>query len=215
MIHCSKCNFLTSQKFGNHGHLPQIRKAGFIKNAASTQAMRPIIRGILLPDARPMKPNAPPHVESINTVQVLRRFRVVFNAVRSHFQQVEKQVGLGGAQVWALSVIRDHPGIGMGGIAHAMDIHQSTASNLIKALLRREMISVTKASEDRRNVQLHVLPSGLAVLSQVAGPFEGVLPLALDQLPQETLRRLDQDLGALIQLLKADEQAAGIPLAEL
>lgn len=150
-----------------------------------------------------------------NADQVLRRFRVVFNAVRSNFQHVEKQVGLGGAQVWALSLVRDQPGIGMGGIAKSMDIHQSTASNLIKTLLRKELISMAKATEDRRNVQLHILPAGLAVLSQVSGPFEGVLPIALAKLPQENLLRLDHDLGALIALLKADEQAGGIPLAEL
>jgi len=96
-----------------------------------------------------------------------------------------------------------------------MDIHQSTASNLVKTLLRKELISLSKAPEDRRNVQLHVLPAGLAVLKQISGPFEGVLPLALGKLPQETLQRLDQDLGTLIQLLKADEHAGGIPLAEL
>lgn len=162
-----------------------------------------------------MKRTIQPTVEPINAAQVLRRFRVVFNAVRTHFQQVEKQVGLGGAQVWALSVVRDHPGIGMGGIAKAMDIHQSTASNLIKTLLRREMISMAKAAQDRRNVQLQILPAGLAVLAQVTGPFEGVLPMALGKLPQQTLQRLDQDLGSLIQLLQADEQAGGIPLAEL
>ncbi len=55
--------------------------------------------------------------DPVTAAQVLRRFRVVFNAVRSHFQQVEKQVGLGGAQVWALSLVRDQPGIGMGGVA--------------------------------------------------------------------------------------------------
>lgn len=152
---------------------------------------------------------------SASTAQVLRRFRVVFNAVRNHFQQVEKQVGLGGAQVWALSVVRDNPGIGVGGIAKHMDIHQSTASNLIKALLRREMIRMDKALEDRRNVMLHILPAGLAILGQIAGPFEGVLPMALGKLPEATLNRLDQDLGELIQLLKADEAAGGIPLAEL
>ena len=150
-----------------------------------------------------------------STAQVLRRFRVVFNAVRSHFQQVEKQVGLGGAQVWALSVLRDNPGIGVGGLAKNMDIHQSTASNLVKTLLRKDMISMTKSVADRRNVQLHILPSGLALLKKAPGPFEGVLPVALDRLPPETLLRLDQDLGRLIQLLKADEQAGGIPLAEL
>src|SRR3972149_3167699 len=102
--------------------------------------------------------------DPITTAQVLRRFRVVFNAVRSHFQQVEKQVGLGGAQVWALSVVRDHPAIGIGELAKSMDIHQSTASNLVKPLLRRELISMAKAREDRRNVELFILPAGLAVL---------------------------------------------------
>jgi len=150
-----------------------------------------------------------------NTAQVLRRFRVVFSAVRSHFQQVEKQVGLGGAQVWALNVVRAHPGIGMGVLAKSMDIHQSTASNLVKTLQRKALISMSKTPEDRRNVQIHVLPAGLAVLAQVPGPFEGVLPEALARLPADTLRRLDQDLGELIALLKADEQAGSIPLAQL
>lgn len=147
--------------------------------------------------------------------QVLRRFRVVFNAVRTHFQQVEKQVGLGGAQVWALSVIRDTPGIGMGTLAKSMDIHQSTASNLVKTLLRKELISMTKAANDRRNVQLHILPAGQGVLAEAPGPFEGVLPGALEQLCKTTLLRLDQDLGELIELLRADEDAGGIPLADL
>lgn len=150
-----------------------------------------------------------------STARVLRRFRVVFNAIRSHFQQVEKQVGLGGAQVWALSVVRDHPGIGMGMLAKNMDIHQSTASNLVKTLQRKELITMSKAAEDRRNVQLHVLPAGLVVLEQVPGPFEGVLPVALGKLSGDTLVRLDLDLGELITLLKADEQAGGIPLAQL
>lgn len=149
------------------------------------------------------------------SAQVLRRFRVVFNAVRSHFQQVEKQVGLGGAQVWALSLVRDKPAIGIGDLAKSMDIHQSTASNLIKTLLSRELISMAKALEDRRNVELHILPAGLVALSQVCGPFEGVLPMALGSLPQTTLQRLDHDLGELVTLLKADEQAGRFPLAEL
>ena len=103
----------------------------------------------------------------------------------------------------------------MGGLARSMDIHQSTASNLVKTLQRKNLISLTKAEQDRRNVMLHVLPAGLASLAQVPGPFEGVLPGALGDLPPETLQRLDQDLGMLIKILKADEQAAGIPLAEL
>jgi DNA-binding MarR family transcriptional regulator len=173
------------------------------------------MRAILLPNDTRMPPETQTPDLTATPAQVLRRFRVVFNAVRTHFQQVEKQVGLGGAQVWALSVIRDHPGIGMGGLARQMDIHQSTASNLVKTLVRKELISMHKVPEDRRNVNLRVLPTGLQVLAQVPGPFEGVLPGALARLAPDTLLRLNHDLGELIGLLKVDEQAGGIPLAEL
>lgn len=147
--------------------------------------------------------------------QVLRRFRVVFNAIRTHFQQIEKQVGLGGAAVWALSVVRDQPGVGVGGLALAMDIHQTTASNLVKTLRSKDLISLNKDEQDRRSVQLNILPAGLALLGRVSGPFEGILPEALGKLPPATLARMDQDLGELIKLLKADDAAGGIPLADL
>lgn len=124
-------------------------------------------------------------------------------------------MGLGGAQVWALSVIKAHPNIGMGDVAQHLQIHQSTASNLIKALLKKELISMEKAEDDKRNVRLKILPAGSRMLKKVAGPFEGVLPDALAQLDEAALTRLDQDLDQLIQILKADESAAEMPLANL
>ena len=39
--------------------------------------------------------------------RVLQQFRQIFNAVKTHFQQVEKKVGVGGAQVWALAVMKE------------------------------------------------------------------------------------------------------------
>ena len=146
---------------------------------------------------------------------VLRRFRMVFNAIRTHFKQVEKQVGLGGAQVWALSVIRDQPGIGLGELAHNLDVHQSTASNLVKGLLTKGLIRADKGRTDKRQVQLVALPEALALLAKVPGPFEGVLPAALDKLPAQTLQQLDQNLAELIGLLKVDESSGSIPLAHL
>lgn len=156
--------------------------------------------------------NTPPPIQPS---QVLRRFRVVFSAVRSHFKQIEKQVGLGGAQVWALSVVRDQPGVGMGELARCLDVHQSTASNLVRSLQKKELIRMDKDATDKRHVHLHITPQALALLADVPGPFEGVLPAALAQLDPTTLQRLDHDLVALIGLLKADESASTIPLAQL
>ena len=146
---------------------------------------------------------------------MLRRFRLVFNAVKSHFQQVEKKAGVGGAQLWALSVIQAQPGLGVNGLAAAMDIHQSTASNLIRSLAAAGLVSVARSAADRRSVQLQLLPAGEAVLGKAPGPFAGVLPEALASLDADTLERLDRDLARLIAVLNADQRAAGVPLAHM
>lgn len=168
---------------------------------------------------RPTKPAAVHPVDRAATqeaaARVLRRFRLVFNAVKTHFQQVEKQAGVGGAQLWALNVIDTHPDIGVGGLAQAMDIHQTTASNLVKSLIERQMAAAQRNGLDRRAVQLRITSAGARILRKAPGPFAGVLPEALALLDARTLSRMDRDLGALIDLLQADDRAARIPLAQL
>jgi DNA-binding MarR family transcriptional regulator len=146
--------------------------------------------------------------------RVLRKFRLVFNTVKTHFQSIEKRVGIGGAQVWALSVISANPGIGVNDLAIALDIHQTTASNLVKGLVKLEMLVVQKNGEDRRTVQLHVLPAGSKILKKAPGPYSGVLPHALEQLDKKTLERLDQDLAKLMKLIGPNADAAQIPLGQ-
>jgi DNA-binding MarR family transcriptional regulator len=111
--------------------------------------------------------------------------------------------------------VRSHPGIGVNALAKAMDIHQTTASNLVKALVNGEMLVAEKNGPDRRAVQLRVLAAGAKVLRRAPGPFAGVLPDALARLDAETLDRLDQDLSKLIRELGVDDKAAGIPLSQM
>lgn len=148
-------------------------------------------------------------------VRVLRQFRVVFNAVKTHFRQIEKTAGIGGAQVWALSVIQARPGICLNGLADAMDVHQSTVSNLVKTLITRNLISSEKDQDDRRAVRLFLADAGREILEKAPGPFSGVLPTALNKLDIDTLICLEQDLRQLIEVLQADESGANIPLADM
>jgi DNA-binding MarR family transcriptional regulator len=147
--------------------------------------------------------------------RVLQQFRIVFNAVKAHFQQVERKAGVGGAQVWALSIVRDRPGLGVNELARALSVRQPTASNLVKSLSQQGLIEVRREGADRRAVQLHILPAGRGVLRRVPGPFAGVLPEALATLDPATLQRLEADLDALIKVLGVDERAGTIPLAQL
>jgi DNA-binding MarR family transcriptional regulator len=149
------------------------------------------------------------------STRVLRQFRLVFNAVKRHFQRVEKHAGVGGAQVWALSVVQARPGIGVNELAQAMDIHQSTASNLVKSLVERDCIVAERRAEDRRAVQLRLRPEGVRVLRKVRGPFAGVLPGALASLDEATLQRLEADLQTLLSRLEVDTRAARPPISDM
>ncbi len=160
----------------------------------------------------PCQPPAAPVIGP--DVQALRRFRVIFNAVRSHFQQVEKLTGTGAAQLRALSILRERPGIRLSELAQAMDVHQSTASNLVKTLLERELISTTHNDSDRRVRHLHLQTAGMKILQRMRGPYIGVLPKALSTLPPHTLQRLNSDLDELIAAMHIDDTAALTPLAE-
>ena len=146
---------------------------------------------------------------------MLRQFRIVFNSVKTHFRQVERDAGVGGAQLWALSVIAGSPGIGVTELARALDIHQSTASNLVRTLSGRGLITAAREGQDRRGVALRALPAAEALLQRAPLPFAGVLPDALASLDEDTLKRLEQDLARLIAVLAADPASAQVPLAQL
>lgn len=149
--------------------------------------------------------------------QVLRQFRVIFNAVKTHFRQVEHESGLGGAQVWALSVAAESPGIGVGQLAQAMDIRQPTASNLVRGLVSKGLMRSERSGADRRAVALFATDEAMAILGRVPGPWAGVLPHALDSLDEATLLRMQNDLQRVIRGLAVPDaaEAANTPLAQL
>lgn len=162
---------------------------------------------------------APPLSQDTNGMpapeRLLRQFRIVLSEVKTHFQTVERTAGLGGAQVWALSVIAARPGIGVNDLAAALSIRQPTASNLVKGLVRAGLIETSRSETDRRQVQLLVLGTGKKLLARVPGPASGLMPAALQQLDSATLTRLEADLSTLIALLRPTGQAADQPLARL
>jgi DNA-binding MarR family transcriptional regulator len=158
------------------------------------------------------RPEAAPAADSAH--KVLRRFRVVFNAVKAHFRAVETKAGISGAQLWALSVIDGRPGVGVSELARAMDVHQSTASNLLRALQDAKMVESAREGDDRRAVQLYLTPRGQKTLAKAPGPFEGILPDALGKLDEKTLARLDRDLSSLIRLLRPELRDKNVLLGE-
>lgn len=147
--------------------------------------------------------------------EVLKQLRIILSAVRQHFHALEA-CGVSGAQAWILSAIAETPGITVTQLSEALSVHVSTASNTLDKLVKAELVRRGRSETDRRVVNVHLTDKGRAVLECAPKPFSGVLPHALDKLPEKTLIRLHKDLDVLIQQMShadGDGDAANNPLS--
>ena len=149
-------------------------------------------------------------------LEVLQQFRVLLRSIKRHYQWVEEQCGLSGAQVWALAEIADAPGIKVSELAQQLGVHLSTASNMLRRLEALELVRRLRIGEDHRVVQLELTVKGESILSMAPRPLAEILQQALADLPQSRLDTLHADLGEVIQVMKfKDDEARSVPLSDI
>jgi len=168
-----------------------------------------------LANINPLSQTEPTSVDPM-ALAVLKQFRLIYGSVRQHFRDVEHRCGVSGSQLWLLHEIARTPGCGVSELAARLSIHQSTCSQLVEKLEAKGLMVKQRKLDDQRRVGLHLSEQATAVLGLAPGPFEGVLPQALQGLTDETLEQLHFNLAQVIaQLTDRDEHAAERPLSDL
>lgn len=154
--------------------------------------------------------------QSPETIEALQNFRIIFRAVRRHFHEVEERCGISGSQLWALSVVVQSPGIRVKDLARSMAVQQSTASNLVEQLVRRNLIRRARESADQRIVQLYATEAGEDAIARAPKPLVGMLPDVLSRLEPKRLVTLNRLLDEIVRSMRAaDRSARHTPLADL
>lgn len=147
---------------------------------------------------------------------MLKRFRVIYGSVRQQFREVEQSCGVTGAQLWILQEVATTADIGVSELAERLSVHQSTCSQLVEKLVSRDLIIKERSKEDQRRVGLTLTEEAKKILKNAPGPAEGILPEALQALPETSLVALDKALIEVIgQLRIKDDKMADKPLSDL
>jgi DNA-binding MarR family transcriptional regulator len=133
-----------------------------------------------------------------SALETLKLFRIIFKSANRHFHAIEKAAGIGGASLWALAEIADSQNLTVSGLARAMSVHQSTASNLMDKLATEGYVIRSRSEADRRVVYLSLSKRGQEVLAKAPQPFRGILPDALMHLDPKILLQLKQHLSELV-----------------
>jgi DNA-binding MarR family transcriptional regulator len=156
---------------------------------------------------RATRPNAD---RELLALQTLQEFRTIFASARRHDADVRHIAGISGSQLWALAEISRSAGLSVNDLSERMALHQTTASNLINALVERKLIRRERDEEDQRVVRLHITTDGKRMLLKAPGPYAGLLVDALRNLQVADLKRLKSALVALTRLIRdASTEAAG------
>jgi MarR family transcriptional regulator, organic hydroperoxide resistance regulator len=149
-----------------------------------------------------------------SSFEVLRLFRIIFKSTTQHFAEVEKAAGIGGASLWALTEMAEIDDLTVSGLAKAMSIHQSTASNLLERLETGGYVARIRSTNDRRVVNLSLTEKGRDVLVKAPPPYRGLLLDALTRLDPKSLEQLKRDLSGLVDAMANKlEQSAFEPLS--
>ncbi len=150
------------------------------------------------------------------TLEVLKKFRQVLKSAKKHFQWVEEQCGVSGAQLWVLWELGQVPGMRVSDLAGVLSIKQPSASNLNDKLEKRKLIRRERGHSDRRVVRLYLTKRGENLIAHAPMPAQGLLPDALSRMPGKALRDLDANLSLLLKLMKLRDKAAAMtPLSDL
>ncbi len=161
-------------KLGNEGEAPQ--KASGNRNDA----------------AAPVREQAD---ETFGTLLQLVR------AVQTGMQNIDDTHGLSGSQLWALWQISAQPGLRVSGLAKALQIKPSTASNLLDKLELRQLVRRERRDADNRVVCIWLTEQGVGLVKDIPGPLQGRLRSALEAMPAATLTSLQQGMTTLLQLM--------------
>ncbi len=132
---------------------------------------------------------------------VLRQLRDIFAATQEHHAVLERQAGVSGSQLWALSEIARHPGIRMSDLGRTMALHPSTTSNLIDKIEARGLVRRTRSRRDHRVVMLNATQPGRELLERAPHPARGVLPDALERMDAGQLAHLAEALAPLLAVM--------------
>jgi len=130
----------------------------------------------------------------------LDAFRRIVQALRVG-RAGEGYAGLGGAQLFALQQIAEHPDASVNDVAALTCTHQSSVSVVIQRLVRQRLVARVASNQDRRRHRLAVTAKGRRLLGRSPVAVQEHLIAAIAALPTADRHALARSLSAVARLV--------------
>ena len=134
----------------------------------------------------------------------LHKFLLIHRHLRQYARTINSQ-GIRPRQLAVLRFLLDSGTATVGEVQHYLYTSASTASTLISQLEEAGYVKRVRSPDDNRVVMIELAPSGQAIAESAPVVGIGLLRQRLPTLPEDRVRRIDEALAEIIQLMEVTE----------
>ncbi len=161
-----------------------------------------------MPTDAPLSPQPEDARDSV--AFLFNALRRLVNTLHAESRATQRTQGITAAQLFVLSELKRSPSLSIKELAERTMTHQSTASVVVRRLVRRKLVRKVRAADDARRVELTLTTEGMLLLHEAPEAFQLRLRRALEGLDGGDQRALSNALSRLIAGLGAEEVASGM-----
>jgi DNA-binding MarR family transcriptional regulator len=130
---------------------------------------------------------------------ILNDLRFLVRALRVSSKDVERTVGISGAQLFVLQCLTEGAPYSMRELAAKTHTDQSSVSVVVARLAEKGLVRRVAGADDARRVEVHVTAKGKRLVGKAPEPTQARLARALDALPVPKRAELAFGLAALVR----------------
>lgn len=146
----------------------------------------------------------------------LKMFRLTLDAVRRHSEWIESRHGISAVELWVLWELSLTPGLRVVDLAKSMALPRTSTESLLDGLIKRGLVKQSNGAGEEVPGVFFTTFDGQRIADASPQFGQGVLKAAMSNLTDESLAKLLQAMGDLVQNLPFIEESAALqPMADL
>jgi DNA-binding MarR family transcriptional regulator len=137
--------------------------------------------------------------------EILISLRKILRAITLHSKSLSKRYGLTGPQLVILNEIANYEGISVTQLAKSISLSQSTVTEILKRLLKKELVKRTQNEKDRRSVMIGITSKGNEILAQAPPALQEIFMERFENLAEWEQLMILSSIKRVVDLMAAEE----------
>jgi DNA-binding MarR family transcriptional regulator len=150
-----------------------------------------------------------PSVDLQITTQVMSALRRIIRAIDLHSRSLVQRFGLTGPQLLVMKTVMDGAPRSVSEIAAAVNLSQATVTGILDRLERKQIITRTRSTTDRRKVLVSPTPHAEKALAGAPPLLQESFTAGFSRLPDWEQTQVLSSLQRIVSLMAAGDVEAG------